>query len=110
MISVTLLTDEPGRLSIEAGHIDFFNLPVRTERDVQVCPRGVVSFETVKNISKVLPHLVRGKVSRYEWRRDPDPGTLLETFPTEAQRGRCFAAAFLQNDEDFCGISSLNHS
>jgi hypothetical protein len=71
MISVTLLTNEPGRLSIEAGHIDFLTVPVRTESDVRVYPRGVVSFETVKNISEALSRgVISGKVVRYEWRKD----------------------------------------
>jgi hypothetical protein len=72
MISITLLTNEPGRLSMEAGQIHFLNVPMRTERDVRICPPGIVSFDDAHDISTALlggPHVIKGKVGRYLWRK-----------------------------------------
>jgi hypothetical protein len=72
MISITLLTNEPGRLSMEAGQIYFLNVPLQTERDVKIYPPGVVSFADARDISTALlqgPHVIKGKVGRYLWRR-----------------------------------------
>ncbi len=70
MTSVGLLVIEPRRLTIQAGRIDFYALPIHKLSDFTTVPAGIVSFDDVQAISiKLSQSGNRGKAGQYEWRR-----------------------------------------
>jgi hypothetical protein len=45
---------------------------MQTERDVQIYPTGVVSFDDARDISTALlqgPHIIKGNLGRYLWQK-----------------------------------------
>jgi hypothetical protein len=72
MLTVSLLADQPGRLLMEAGRIDFFTLPVQQEGDFRSSPPGLLPFADVQSLSAELARGVsKGATGRYQWRRLP---------------------------------------
>jgi hypothetical protein len=71
MITVILWITEPGRLRVEAGRVDFAAIPVRTEADYRCNPDGLLCFGEVQTLSAELTRgASKGKIGRYEWRKD----------------------------------------
>ena len=73
MITVTLLVNEPGRLRVEAGRVDFCALPVLKADEYQCSPPDLISFDDAKAISAELakvPPIAQGRIGRYLWRKD----------------------------------------
>ena len=71
MTSVTLLRTEPGRLTMEVGHVDFRSVPVRRSDDFDCIPPDVIAFESAVHLANELRQgKRRGTAGRYEWRMD----------------------------------------
>ena len=71
MISIALLLTEPGRISLEVGHVDFYVVPVQKNDDFVCRPPGLLSLEDAKTVStELVPQAVKGRIGRYDWRRD----------------------------------------
>lgn len=70
MISVDLLAKEVGRLTTQAGRIDFYTLPIQKKDEFTAVPPGIVSFEEAYAVSVELAQGgTQGRVGRFEWRK-----------------------------------------
>jgi hypothetical protein len=70
MTSVYLLFEEPGRLTIPVGRIDFYALPIQGNDDFYCTPWTIVSFNEALAISvKLSQGADAGSIGRYVWRR-----------------------------------------